>query len=250
MKRRIRFVLMMLLMLTYSIVASAYITLAPSQVSVNVGEQEFLSVPDVYQGYIDHAVWACSNPNVRFVQKDSAGAIIEVSAHFSGIAIVELVCVEKYVDNKGITRANTYYKEFRITCNGTSGGSGGTLTSISFPAMTLKVGDIIIVKPNVVPADAEITYSSVSISDGYADVARIFVHQNQLKVIAASPGTETARVTMSSGVSASITVKVTAPVTPSQIQDTQDNAVHDTHLSGAVKKMEALFGNVLGFKNK
>ena len=55
---------------------------------------------------------------------------------------------------------------------------------------------------------------------------------------------------MSSGVSASITVKVTAPVTPSQIQDTQGNAVHDTHLSGAVKKMEALFGNVLGFKNK
>ena len=237
-------------LITFSISSFAYVTLAPESHTVKVGEPLYLATPEVSRGYIDNAVWACANPNVVFIEKDAAGAIIQVNRHFSGMAVVELVCVEKYADEKGYTRAVTYYKEFRITCSGTSPG-GTTLTSISFPTQNLQVGDIVIVKPTVQPADAEVTFASWSLSDGVADVASIFITvDNQVKVIARSPGTEKAKITTADGMSATITVNVSKPTVPSQIVGTDGNTMDDSHLFDGVKKMESLFNKTLEFKNK
>ena len=84
-------------LLLFSVSSFAYVTLTPSSHTVNVGEELYLNVPSATVGYIDKAVWACSNSNIAFVQKDDAGAIVKAHAYFSGAAIVELVCVEKYI---------------------------------------------------------------------------------------------------------------------------------------------------------
>lgn len=244
-----RILIVLFLLLAFCKASFAYITLSPSSYIVNVGEEKYLAVPDVSQGYIDNAVWACSNANVTFVEKSAAGAIIKVNKYFSGTAIIELVCVEKYVDQKGYTRANTYYKEFRITCSSSS--SGGTkLTSISFPTLNLKVGDIVVLEPIVQPAGAEVTYYSSTISDGSADVARIFINgQNQVNVIARSPGTEQGTITTVEGLSAVVKVNVTAPST-SQIVGPDGATLQDPLLFDNVKKMESLFNKALEFKSK
>lgn len=236
-------------LLLFSVSSFAYVTLTPSSYTVNVGEELYLNVPSATVGYIDKAVWACSNSNIAFVQKDDAGAIVKANAYFSGAAIVELVCVEKYVDEKGYTRAVTYYKEFRITCAGSSSG-GGQLTSISFPTQNLKVGDIVYVNPTVQPAGAEVNYASWSMLDGVADVASIFIWDNKVKVIAGSPGTEKAIITTVEGKSAIVTVNVSAPSSPSKIVGTDGNTLDDPNLFDAVKRMESLFNKSLEFKNK
>ena len=125
------------------------------------------------------------------------------------------------------------------------------MTSISFPTQNLQVGDIVIVKPTVQPADAEVTFASWSLSDGVADVASIFITgDNQVKVIARSPGTEKAKITTADGMSATVTVNVSKPTVPSQIVGTDGNTMDDSHLFDGVKKMESLFNKTLEFKNK
>ncbi len=234
----------------FNISTYAYVTLSPTSHVLKVGEQLFLSTPDASYGYIDHAVWACSNANISFVKKDAAGAIIVSNNYFNGTAIVELVCVEKYVDEKGFTRSITYYKEYRITCSGTSSG-GSQATSLTFPTQNLKIGDIVVVDPVVKPSGAAVTYYSYSLSDGSADVASIFVNGlNQVKVIARSPGTEKATITTTNGLSATITVNVATPSAPSNIIGPDGKILNDPQIFDLVRKMESLFNKSLEFKNK
>ncbi len=116
-----KFILTIIIVFGVQEVSYAYVTLPSTSYSLEVGVDKYLSVPDVYYGYIDHAVWTCSNSAIAFKEKDASGAIIQITTKFSGTAIIELVATEKYIDSFGYTRANTYYKQYLITCVG-----GGT----------------------------------------------------------------------------------------------------------------------------
>lgn len=84
--------------------------------SVYVGENETvsLSVPNVSPGYVDKAIWACSNSAIAFVDKSTTSATIKAVKSFDEYATVELLYVQKYVDAKGFTRAITYTKNFYV----------------------------------------------------------------------------------------------------------------------------------------
>ena len=47
--------------------------------SVYIGENETvsLSVPNVSPGYVDKAIWACSNPAITFIDKSTTSATIK-----------------------------------------------------------------------------------------------------------------------------------------------------------------------------
>ena len=115
-----KFILSIIIIFGVQEVAYAYVTLPSTSYSLEVGVDKYLSVPDVSYGYIDHAVWTCSNSAIVFKEKDASGAIIQITTNFSGIAIIELVATEKYIDSFNHTRANTYYKQYLITCEGGS----------------------------------------------------------------------------------------------------------------------------------
>lgn len=120
----------------------AYITVASTSYSLEVGVDKYLSVPNAYEGYIDHAVWACSNAAISFKEKDEAGAIIQITRAFSGTAIIELLATEKYLDRFGYTRARTYYKQYLITCIGGGGGSSAGNSEIILPEnISMNVGE-------------------------------------------------------------------------------------------------------------
>ena len=112
--------------------------------SIGVGETLTLNVPSVSLGYVDKAIWACSNPAISFISKSTQSAKVTALASFEGYATVELVYVEKYVDSKGFTRANTYTRNYYISCKaGTSGGGSSTAaTSISVePEIKVAIGN-------------------------------------------------------------------------------------------------------------
>lgn len=139
MRKKVIFKLAMLLM-AFSLVASAY----GQTYSVGVGETATLNVPSVSLGYVDKAIWACSNSAISFVSKSTSSATIKVMKDFEGYAKVELVYVAKYVDSKGFTRANTYSKDFYVSCkNGSStGGTASAATSIStIPEIKVAIGE-------------------------------------------------------------------------------------------------------------
>lgn len=119
----------------------AYITVASTSYSLEVGVDKFLSVPNAYDGYIDHAVWACSNSAISFKEKDAAGAIIQVTRAYSGTAIIELLATEKYLDSYGRTRGRTYYKQYLITCIGGGGSSVGDSEIILPENISLNLGE-------------------------------------------------------------------------------------------------------------
>lgn len=123
---------------SYSI-CYAIIDLPSTSYALNVGVDKYLPVPDAYYGYIDNAVWACSQSEITFKQKDAAGAIIQITRKFSGTAIVEVLATEKYYDSKGYTRSETYYKQYLITC---TGGSSGEVSEIILPTtISLNLGE-------------------------------------------------------------------------------------------------------------
>lgn len=135
-----KFILSLIVVFGLQEVAYAYVTLPSTSYSLEVGIDKYLSVPDVYYGYIDHAVWTCSNSAIAFKEKDASGAIIQITTNFSGTAIIELVATEKYIDNFGYTRANTYYKQYLITCVG--GGSSNEDSEILLPeTIELNLGE-------------------------------------------------------------------------------------------------------------
>ena len=134
-----KFILSLICIFGVQEVAYAYVTLPSTSYSLEVGVDKYLSVPDVSYGYIDHVVWACSNSAIAFKEKDASGAIIQITTRFSGTAIIELVATEKYIDSFGHTRANTYYKQYLITC---VGGSSNEDSEILLPeTIELKLGE-------------------------------------------------------------------------------------------------------------
>ncbi len=120
-------------------VCYAIIDLPSTSYELSVGVDKYLPVPDAYYGYIDHAVWACSQSGITFKQKDAAGAIIQITRKFSGTAIVEVLATEKYYDSLGYTRSETYYKQYLITC---TGGSSSEVSEIILPqTISLNLGE-------------------------------------------------------------------------------------------------------------
>lgn len=127
-------------LILFHIVGKAY----SQTYSIGVGETLTLNVPSVSLGYVNKAIWACSNPSISFVSKSTQSAKVTALTSFEGYATVELLYVEKYVDSKGFTRANTYTKNYYISCKaGTSGvGSSTTATSISVePEIKVAIGE-------------------------------------------------------------------------------------------------------------
>lgn len=110
---------------------------------VKVGETLRITVPDVSLGYVDKAIWTCNNPAISFIEKSELSATIKVLTAFDGYAIIELVYVEKYVDYKGFTRANTYYTTYYISCiDGNSSNSQQYATGISvIPNLSVAIGE-------------------------------------------------------------------------------------------------------------
>ncbi len=110
-----------------------------------VGETLTIEVPSVSYGYIDKVMWGCNEPNLAFLSQTEASAVIQCKASFSQIATVKLVYVQKYLDSKGFTRSNTYYKEYYIKCSPDGGSSTGTVaTGISIqPKASLNLNEVV-----------------------------------------------------------------------------------------------------------
>lgn len=223
--------------------AFAYVTLPSTTHSAKVGETVTLNVPNANYGYISKAVWACSSSSIEFLRKDEISAEIKVKTEFSGYAIVELVCVESYVDEKGFTRAITYYKTYKISC--TSSGGGVALRSFSFDTIELNVGEEFEAQPKVVPSNASIELKSVNERDG--ESAYFFIRQGKLKVRASIPGRTTAVVTSSNNRTAKIEVIVRFPEFGSLMTTVDGEPFYDTNLMKSIKNMEKLF---ISAKNK
>ena len=113
--------------------------------SVYVGENETVSlnVPNVSPGYVDKAIWACSNSAIAFVEKSTTSATIKAIKPFEDYATIELVYVQKYIDAKGFTRAITYTKNFyvRYKYNGSSGTQTMPTKLIIEPEMRVAIGE-------------------------------------------------------------------------------------------------------------
>lgn len=121
---------------------------------VKVGETLRITVPDVSLGYVDKAIWACNNPAISFIEKSELSATIKVISAFAGYATIELVYVEKYVDNKGFTRANTYYTTYNVSCiDGNSGNTQQHATGISvIPNLSVPIGEERKITYQLIPA--------------------------------------------------------------------------------------------------
>lgn len=233
------------IMLLISLPAFSYITVSSSSHSAKTGETIYLSVPNAQIGYVDHTTWACSSPYINFLNKDNIGAQIQITNTFEGTAIVELIFVEKYLDHNNRTRAITYYKEFKITC---SSEKNINLTSISFAKIEVKIGDIVTAEPIVKPSNATVNFTSITLDYQVANVASIFLFNNQVKVRAIAPGTASATVKTSNGKTAKIQVMVPRPVINSGITDSSGKTIHDSNLFKATKNMENLFVTTLQYK--
>lgn len=135
MKKILYFVVISLITLTTSLDAySSLINLASTAYTLKVNEDKYIAP----SGYVmDHATWSCTAPEIMFVKKDNAGAIIRITESFSGSRTISLVFTEGYIDWSGRTKYNTYTKEFLISCYG--GGNTGSSTTLKFPPSKLYV---------------------------------------------------------------------------------------------------------------
>lgn len=216
--------------------AYSYVTIPTFSYSgATKGQKINLEIGRGITGYIDHSVWACSNPNIGFISKSDTNAQIEVINEFSGTAVVELLYVEKYVDNKGFTRSVTYYREFKITCRLSNSSN---LSYISFPQTELKIGDIIEIAPKLIPSNAYVTY--ISVENSNPNIATFFLFNNTVRVRAINSGIATAKIQTSSGKSATATVIVKLPQTGSAIQDNNGVSIYERSLRTAVSNIELI----------
>lgn len=241
-KARLRMLVVAAIMLMVGQTASAYVTLSPEQYTVGVGETKYLSVPSSSRGYIGKAVWACSNSAISFLQKDNSGAQIKVTRSFSGVAIVELVCVETYTDINGRTQAITYSKEFRISC--ASSGSG-SLTSISFNDVEVEIGTVVEVTPTLRPYNATVVYHRYSKTSG--DSAQLWIEWSSSKVMVRGirPGTSKFEIETANGKTATLEVTVPRPKGVAFVKDGNGDNIYDTNLQNAVSAMENLVNETL-----
>ena len=81
--------------------------------SLYVGESEYLETPDIpYDGYVTHAWWSCTNPNIEFSEADEVGAIVKPIHYFEGQATIECTYAYTYWgydDNKHVGSGTTYF---------------------------------------------------------------------------------------------------------------------------------------------
>ena len=139
MKHINRFILIFAILLCNINKMYGYITVPSTTYSLEVGIDKYLSVPNACYGYIEHAVWSCSNPEIVFKEKSESGAIIQISDAFMGTAMVEVVATEKYLDRNGRTRALTYYKQYFIEC---AGGGSNVKSEIILPTtINIEIGE-------------------------------------------------------------------------------------------------------------
>lgn len=239
-KNGIRYVVAVLLMALNPLTVSAYITLPTSQYSAKVGDDVTLLVPDAQQGYIDNAVWACPSTNVRISNSDNVSATVSVLS--AGVATIELVCTEKYLDDKGFTRSVTYYKEYKITC-GTSSGAGDTeLKSFTVPKIEIGVGDFLDIEPITKPENAYVYFIRVDHISGEA--AQLYQHGGKIGVRGQCPGRTTATVHTYDGKKADVEVVVRFPEIGSVMTDAFGNPAYDSGIMDSVRRMEALIKEV------
>lgn len=195
------------IMLGFQDKVHAYISVPSTSYSLEVGVDKYLSVPNGYDGYIDHAVWACSNSAISFKQKDAAGAIIQITRAFSGTAIIELLATEKYLDTFGRTRARTYYKQYLINCKG-GGGSSTEESEIIFPeSISLNVGEskrYKIYKNSTSPfsinwkkyTNSSFIYMTIDRNNGYIDVVGVMPGEGILTITSSSGSEKDCKITV------------------------------------------------------
>lgn len=139
MKHINRFILIFAILLCNINKMYGYITVPSTTYSLEVGIDKYLSVPNACYGYIEHAVWSCSNLEIVFKEKSESGAIIQISDAFMGTAMVEVIATEKYLDRNGRTRALTYYKQYFIEC---AGGGSNVKSEIILPTtINIEIGE-------------------------------------------------------------------------------------------------------------
>ena len=123
--------------------------------SMYIGENETVSlnVPDVSPGYVDKAIWTCSNPAIAFVNKSTIYATIKAVKPFDGNATVELLYVQKYIDSRGFTRAITYTKSFyiRYKYSGSGSTSAAPKEIVVEPELRVALGETVKIPYSILP---------------------------------------------------------------------------------------------------
>lgn len=185
--------------------------LASQTYSVGVGETQYLWVPEVSPGYVEHAVWACANPCITFESQDEVCAIIRVLSAFSGTATVELVYVQTYWGSyTGTVQHVTHYKEYYIVCNG---GGAVSPTSITLPTtLTLTLGSSYQFNPQLTPNNA-----TTNLWWNVNPVGVVSVGAGNGVIHAIGIGTTTVTATTDNNLSASCVVSVVNPNEPVSI---------------------------------
>lgn len=160
--------------------------------SLEIGETLQLNVPSVPLGYVDKAIWACSNPAITFINKSEISATIKITKNFDEYAIIELVYVARYVDNKGFTRANTYSKNFYVSCISDS-GNNSTPNSASIliqPELTVEIGEQVKIPYQLLPIGSTADIWSTSYPGTHFNGLTINEQEQYVKGWARSAGTD------------------------------------------------------------
>ena len=160
--------------------------------NIEIGETLQLNVPSVPLGYVDKAIWACSNSAITFINKSEISATIKATKNFDGYAIVELVYVEKYLNNEGHTRANTYCKKFYVSCIGNSeNNSNQSATSILIqPELTVEIGEQVKIPYQLLPIGSTADIWSGSYPGTYFNGLTLNEQEQYVKGWARSAGTD------------------------------------------------------------
>lgn len=113
-----RLFLFLLLLLHLQAIKAAIET--SEKITIEVGKNYKLELPDPARGYIDETRWANNTTKVKFissVDNDEALVWIVANQYFEGEATVEcLYTCAWYDENIGGTRADTYLRTFYIKC--------------------------------------------------------------------------------------------------------------------------------------
>ncbi len=120
-----------------------------------VGEEDAstLKVPSVSPGYVDKAIWTCSNSSIIFVDKSTTSATVKATRPFDGTATIELLYVQKYVDSKGFTRSITYTKNYYVRYKYKENGNAQKIPTelVVEPQIRVALGEKAKIKYSFVP---------------------------------------------------------------------------------------------------
>ncbi len=161
--------------------------------TINVGQYLNLEVPSVSLGYVDKAIWGCTNPAISFISKSDFSATITALNAFSGYATIELIYIERYIDNKGHTRANTYRKNFYVSCIESPSGGESTITPTAIycpPQIEVEIGQKAKIPYSFTPSNASAKIWHDSYPGTNFNGITIFSTENYLEGYARNAGTE------------------------------------------------------------